>query len=71
MKLFHWKSQRIDFLVMAKDQSEARNILLNNVRSCYWQNPDRFDLVLRDLSLPAYFVADAGHVIAIDSEVKP
>ena len=67
MKLFHWKSQGIDFLVVSISEEAARDTMKFEVAFWRWQNPERFDAVLKDLYSPPYYVADSGHVIAIDS----
>jgi hypothetical protein len=77
MKLFHWKSQGIDFLVVAGFEQSARAAIKTNVLAWRWQNPARFDMdvgpwntqdaVLKDIEGPPYYVADPAHVITIDS----
>jgi anti-anti-sigma regulatory factor len=67
MKLFHWKSQGIDFLVVSISEESARAMIKFEVGGWRWQNPARFDAVLKDLESPPYFVVDSGHVITIDS----
>jgi hypothetical protein len=68
MKLFHWKTQGIDFLLMAKSEDEARAKLVTNINEWRWQNPERFDAVLTDVKKPPLFVAEPLYVIAIDSK---
>ena len=67
MKLFHWKSQGIDFLVFSTSEEFCRSVIELDVASWRWQNPERFDAVLKDIEGPPYYVADPGHVITIDS----
>jgi hypothetical protein len=68
MKLYHWKSQGIDFLLMARDEDQARSVLLENIGQWRWQNPERFDAVLADVKNPPLFTANPLHVISIDSK---
>jgi hypothetical protein len=54
MKLFHWKSEDIDFFVVSISEEAARGTIKFEVGGWRPQNPARFD-------------ADGGHVITIDS----
>jgi len=67
MKLFHWKSQGIDLFVISISEEAARGTIKFEVGGWRWQNPARFDAVLKDLDDSPYYVADSGHVIAVDS----
>ena len=67
MRLFHWNSKGADFLVVAESEQSARETIKSNVLAWRFQNPERFDAVLKDLENPPYYVADPGHVVAIDS----
>ena len=67
MKLYHWKSQGIDLLIVADSDVSARRSLVAAVDKWRGQDPGRFDKVLNDLVLPPYFVADPGYPITIDS----
>lgn len=71
LRLYHWKSQGSDLLIMSVNEEAARATIMQNVKEWRWQNPERFDKVLKDLESPPRYVADRGHVIAIDSEDKP
>ena len=67
MKLFHWKSQDMDFLVLAGSEQSARAAIKTDVLAWRWQNPARFDAVLKDIEGPPYYVAAPASVITIDS----
>jgi hypothetical protein len=66
MRLFHWNSQGIDFLVAAESEEAARESIKSNVASWRWQDPERFDAVLKDLESPPYHIAEVGQVVTID-----
>lgn len=67
MKLFHWESQDIDFLVVSSSEEIARDAIKHDVLAWRWQNPTRFDAVLKDIEGPPYYVAAPAHIITIDS----
>lgn len=67
MKIYHWKSQGIDAMVLAGSEVEARAQLVSDFKAWRWQDPTRFDLMLHDLAGPPLFVAGPLHTITIDS----
>jgi hypothetical protein len=67
VKLYHWKTQGMDLLVMADSPDSAKAIVAANVNCWRHQDPNRFDQVLKDLESSPYFVAGRGHVVSIDS----
>lgn len=67
MKLYHWNAQGIAFLVLSTSEEDARSACLQNAQALKWIDQPRYVAIVRELDLPPFFVADAGHVIAIDS----
>ena len=65
MKLFHWKSNGVDLLIVSESPEVARTELFKNLAAWRWQNPPVIDEIIAAVKGGPYFIADPNYPITL------